>query len=167
MPVISDMPEDYLTIIGAIILKFNTLDNSLMTAIIGLTGQDASQLNAHIPYARLNFNVRKGLLDLLINAMGEPVAGSPHDWYKKEFHASLMDVAARRNAIAHSVWTVEDGIVVRRRLRPRKVLEMERVPVTKQELLDLLTEISRCREAIRELAYYVEGLRSSQQVNES
>ncbi len=159
MPVISDMPEDFLTLIGAITIRFNTLDNSLMTAIVALTGGDTSELDAHIPYANLNFRARKTVLDMLVNALGEPKPDSPHDWYKKDFQTSLDEAANKRNALAHSVWTVEDGTVVRRRLRSKKLLEMEKLPVTKQELLDLLSEIARCREGVRELFYYVLALK--------
>lgn len=127
------MPGEYLTLIGGIVTQFNMLDNLLTVMLVELTGNDFKDIKAHVPFANMNFGVKKVLLDLVVKTKEGVGQGSPLDAYTNTLQQSLVIVQAKRNAVAHSTWSVENGTVLRRRFRAKKQVEIETTTVVKED----------------------------------
>ena len=147
------IPEDYLALIGGIVTEFNLLDQILTLLLVEITGNDMLTMRDHVPFANMNFGVKKILLDLLIKT-SDIQSGSPEENYYSDIRIELDGVAEDRNAVTHSVWTTTDqGKVIRKRFRAKRKIEMEEVEVSLQSLKDQLSRIESCRSKLASIAF--------------
>lgn len=152
------IPNEYLARIGSIITTFNNLDHLLTVALVEITGNDFTDINSHIPFANMNYGVKKVMLDLIVKTKAESAPGLSHDLdaiegYMRSMRIELEEAAAERNAVAHSIWTSDGGHVTRRRMRAKRKVEIETIPVSLAELEVTLNKIERCRERLAAFAF--------------
>ena len=138
-----DMPDEYLTEIGRVVVCWNSLEHMLDAAlIVALSGkpQDpdgrASAIFAHMAIEQ-KINALESMLRLI-----DKTPGGMGDIFKDTVRPTLVQSKDNRNAIVHHFWVGHNGIVHRSNIQARGKLKVLSTRVPIQELVKVSELIS-------------------------
>ena len=141
-----DMPDEYLTEIGRIVVCWNSLEHMLNAAlIVALSGkpQDPDGIASAI-FAHMAIDQKLNALESMLRLIDKNPGGLG-DIFKDTVRPLLQQSKDKRNEIIHHFWIGHNGIVHRSNIQARGKLKVVSAKVPIQELFDVSELISNGR----------------------
>jgi hypothetical protein len=148
-----DMPDEYLTEIGRIIVCWNSLEHMLDAAlIVALSGKNQDpDGRASAIFAHMAIDQKINALESMLRLIDKTPSGGLGDIFKGTVKPLLIESKDKRNAIIHHFWTGHNGIVHRSNINAKKgKLKVVSAKVPIQELVEVSELISRGRAGLQE-----------------
>jgi hypothetical protein len=136
-----DIPDEYLTEIGRVTVRWSKLETNLSFCLIQLSGNSILERRSHILVTHMSFPQKiQALGALIVACLTNPTYGFLSN-YKKDVEPLLNEASRLRNGIIHCHWGLNNGVVGRSNVTARGELKMTSSNAS-------LAEIEQASEAI-------------------
>lgn len=149
-----DIPDDYLTEIGRVIVRWNKLEGLMEFSLIELLGKSITEGRSLVVFTHMSFPQKMDIMGaLVVECLTNPAYG----WlsaYKTDVEPLLKDAQRKRNAITHSKWGMDaNGVTGKSNITARGALKMESSQAFIPEIEAASDSIVRAAEALSKLVF--------------
>ena len=152
MPDIFDIPDEYVSAIGKVVVRWNHLEFILNLFLIHTLGKNINDNRSHVVFAHMAFpqklDVLGALAEELMKSGDEPV----WEQYKLAVLPLLKEAQSGRNKVIHSIWGMKDGWVTRASISARGSFKFLHTAVTLGEIEATIKSIEDACRALTALA---------------
>lgn len=148
-----DLPDDYLTEIGRVTVRWSKLESAMHLSMIELLGKDMTEGRSLVLFTHMTFPLKLDVLGALIS---ECLMVPAYSWlsdYKTTVYPLLTEAAKERNTIVHSKFGVEQGLVKRSNLSARGSLKVTTSLVRLRDIEKVSEVIVKASDALFHLVF--------------
>ncbi|MGC1362764.1 MAG: hypothetical protein WA826_16445 [Silvibacterium sp.] len=149
-----DIPDEFLTEIGRVIVRWNKLEGLMEFSLIELLGKSITEGRSLVVFTHMSFPQKMDVMGaLIVECLTDPAYG----WlckYKTDVEPLLREAQKKRNTIAHSKWGIDDdGVTGKSNISARGALKMVSSQAFIPEIEDVSASIVKAADALSNLVF--------------
>ncbi len=152
MPNIPNLPEEHLSAIGKVVIRWNHLEQIVNLFLIHLLGKEIFDDRSHIVFAHMAFPQKLDALGALVEETVKLPRYASLKNYKTAVLPLLRAAQVGRNSVIHSFWGMKEGIATRASIKARGSLKFTWGVATLKEIEAVIQAIEDARVALSDLA---------------
>ncbi len=153
-PNFAKLPDEFLTRIATVVVRWNMLEDYLNMLLIHLLGKPVGEHRSHIVFTHMAFPQRLDVLGALAEEVANDPAYSQLHKCKETLLPLLRNAQQKRNQIIHSSWgfNPKSRKVFRAQMSARGVFKLSIPEIKIEELDEAITSINIAADTIYDLA---------------
>lgn len=145
MPSDDLIPADYISAIGEVVVRWNSLEFYMNIFLIHLLGRELRDPRPHVVFVHMAFPQKLDVLGALAELKAIRYRSSRLKKYQETVLPLLRKAQAGRNWVIHSNWIMQDGKVLRASSSARGTYKFSSTVTTLEEIEQVNQSIEEAR----------------------
>lgn len=151
---IPDLPDEYLTEIGRITVRWSVVESLVHVCLIRFSGGDPSERRWLVLFTHMNAQQKLDALGALLQELSASLPHVQSEIYRRALRL-LSEAQSKRNAVTHATWEYTNGTVMMGSYSARGKLKISGKHTTVPELREISEVIFRAGDALQQLSVTV------------